>query len=198
MRVSRKQAEMNREHVIDVASRLFREHGFDGIGLDDLMKGAGLTRGAFYGQFPSKAALAEEASERALTQSVNKLADAVSADADRPVSTLANYYLSVAHRDFASGGCALAALASDAAREGDGVRSKFTEGVEAHLELFEDVLSSSPRRADFDDAAVALSTLVGALILARAVNDETLSRRILAAAARAVADDFSSEKSART
>ena len=62
MRVSRVQAEDNRKKVIDVASRLFREHGFDGIGLKDLMEGAGLTQGAFYKQFASKEALAAQAS----------------------------------------------------------------------------------------------------------------------------------------
>jgi TetR/AcrR family transcriptional regulator, transcriptional repressor for nem operon len=66
MRVSRVQAEENRRKVIDVASRLFREHGFDGIGLKDLMEGAGLTHGAFYKQFASKDDLAAQASRRAL------------------------------------------------------------------------------------------------------------------------------------
>ena len=66
MRVSRIQAEENRQTVINVASRLFREHGFDGIGLKDLMKGAGLTQGAFYKQFASKDDLAAQASRRAL------------------------------------------------------------------------------------------------------------------------------------
>ena len=66
MRVSRIQAAENRQTVINVASRLFREHGFDGIGLKDLMKGAGLTQGAFYKQFASKDDLAAQASRRAL------------------------------------------------------------------------------------------------------------------------------------
>ena len=66
MRVSRIQAEENRQTVINVASRLFREHGFDGIGLKDLMEGAGLTQGAFYKQFASKDDLAAQASRRAL------------------------------------------------------------------------------------------------------------------------------------
>lgn len=66
MRVSRAQAEENRDRVITVASRLFREHGFDGIGLKDLMKGAGLTQGGFYKQFATKDDLAALASRRAL------------------------------------------------------------------------------------------------------------------------------------
>src|ERR1700704_6435267 len=66
MRVSRIQAAENRQTVINVASRLFRERGFDGIGLKDLMEGAGLTQGAFYKQFASKEDLAAQASKRAL------------------------------------------------------------------------------------------------------------------------------------
>src|SRR3546814_1848579 len=66
MRVSREQAAENRSRVVEVAGRLFRERGFDGIGVADLMKAAGLTHGGFYGQFSSKDQLAVEATERAL------------------------------------------------------------------------------------------------------------------------------------
>ena len=58
MKVTREQAEKNRERVLDVAGRLFRENGFDGIGVDGLMKGAGLTHGGFYANFKSKEELA--------------------------------------------------------------------------------------------------------------------------------------------
>src|SRR5215211_7691320 len=73
MRVSREQADKNREHVIDVASRLFRERGFEGIGVADLMKEAGLTHGGFYGHFSSKESLVAEASARALMRSLTAL-----------------------------------------------------------------------------------------------------------------------------
>ena len=83
MRVSRVQAEQNRQTVIDVASRLFREHGFDGIGLKDLMKGAGLTQGAFYKQFASKEDLAAKASRRALESAAGRWSAAVAAKSHR-------------------------------------------------------------------------------------------------------------------
>ena len=66
MRVTRKQAAANREKVLDVAGTLFRERGFDGIGVADIMKRAGLTHGGFYGQFASKDDLAAEATARVL------------------------------------------------------------------------------------------------------------------------------------
>ena len=79
MRVSRSQAAENRETVINVASRLFRERGFDGIGLKDLMKGAGLTQGAFYKQFASKDDLAAQASKRAMENATHRWSDATDA-----------------------------------------------------------------------------------------------------------------------
>ena len=79
MRVSRIQAAENRQTVINVASRLFREHGFDGIGLKDLMKGAGLTQGAFYKQFASKEDLAAQASRRALESATRRWSAAAAA-----------------------------------------------------------------------------------------------------------------------
>ena len=72
MRVSREQAAESRERILDVASKLFREHGLDGIGVADLMKNAGLTHGGFYGHFSSKEELMAQACARALENSVEK------------------------------------------------------------------------------------------------------------------------------
>src|SRR6478609_7259858 len=85
MRVSRVQAEKNRQTVINVASRLFRECGFDGIGLKDLMKGAGLTQGAFYKQFASKEDLAAQASRQAMASAFNRFSAAAAANPDNPL-----------------------------------------------------------------------------------------------------------------
>src|ERR671935_2639041 len=85
MRVSRIQGAENRQTVINVASRLFRERGFDGIGLKGLMKGAGLTQGAFYKQFASKEDLAVEASKRALESASRRWSDAAAENPDDPL-----------------------------------------------------------------------------------------------------------------
>src|SRR6476646_5916258 len=94
MRVSRTQAAENRQTVINVASRLFRERGFDGIGLKDLMKGAGLTQGAFYKQFASKEDLTVEASKRALESASGRWSDAAAANPDNPLEAVIGFYLS--------------------------------------------------------------------------------------------------------
>ena len=119
MRVSRIQAEENRQTVIDVASRLFRQHGFDGIGLKDLMKGAGLTQGAFYKQFASKEDLAAQASKRALESASRRWSVAAAAKPEDPLGAVIAFYLSMAHRQKKSDGCPIVALGSDAARQGD-------------------------------------------------------------------------------
>src|SRR3989442_15684281 len=98
MRVSRVQAAENRQTVINVASRLFRERGFDGIGLKDLMEAAGLTQGAFYKQFESKEDLAVEASRRALESASSRWSDAAAQNPDDPLGTEIGLYLNGDHR----------------------------------------------------------------------------------------------------
>src|SRR5690349_2113884 len=105
MRVSRTQAEENRQAVINAASRLFREHGFDGIGLKDLMKSAGLTQGAFYKQFASKDDLAAQASERAFECGIRRWAAAVEANPKDPLGAVSALFLSMGHRDERGDGC---------------------------------------------------------------------------------------------
>src|SRR6478672_2198419 len=97
MRVSSVQAEENRQTVINVASRLFREHGFDGIGLKDLMESAGLTQGAFYKQFDSKDDLAAQAARRALESAFHRWSDAAAASPRDPLGAVIAFYLSMEH-----------------------------------------------------------------------------------------------------
>src|SRR5688572_19799257 len=125
MRVSRDQAEKNRQTVIDVASQLFRQHGFDGIGLKDLMAEAGLTQGAFYKQFASKDDLAAQASKRAFESISGQWSVAVESNPKNPLSGVVARYLSMDHREQRGDGCPLAALGADAARQGADVKASF-------------------------------------------------------------------------
>src|SRR5437762_4923352 len=135
MRVSRVQAEENRPTVINAASRLFREHGLDGIGLKDLMKGAGLTQGAFYKQFASKDDLAAQASRRALESASRRWSDAAAAKPQDPLGAVIAFYLSMDHRDERMDGCPVVALGSDAARQGAEVKASFEAGIREYLEM---------------------------------------------------------------
>ena len=187
MRVSREQADKNREHVIDVASRLFRERGFEGIGVADLMKEAGLTHGGFYGQFKSKEDLKIQASRRALSRNKDRWAKVLAETPSEKLAALARFYLSDAHRDRRGEGCALAALGGDAPRYDRELQAAFKDGIEGYLELLDGIMSASSGEKRRDKTIVALSTMVGALVLSRAVGDEALSQKILSAAADEIA-----------
>jgi TetR/AcrR family transcriptional repressor of nem operon len=186
MRVSRVQAEKNRQIVIDVASRLFREHGFDGIGLKDLMESAGLTQGAFYKQFASKDDLAAQASRRALESAFRRWSAAAEANPQDPIGAVIAFYLSMEHRAERMDGCPIVALGSDAARQGVDVKASFEAGVREYLKMLGSWVGEPGGEEPSGKAMAILSTMVGAVLLSRAVNDEQLSKRFLQAAAESV------------
>lgn len=186
MRVSRVQAEENRQTVINVASRLFREHGFDGIGLKDLMKGAGLTQGAFYKQFASKNDLAAQASRRAMANAFDRFSAASAANPDDPLGAAIGLYLSTAHREERLEGCPVALLGSDAARQDADVKASFEAGIREYLALLGGWVGEAEDKDPSDKAMAMLSSMVGAMVLSRAVNDEELSKGFLQAATRNV------------
>ena len=177
MKVTKAQAQANRALVVETASQLFRERGFDGVGVADLMAAAGFTHGGFYKQFGSKADLMAEATACGIAQTA-ALADGV----DAP--TFVSHYLSREHRDSRATGCTMAALSGDAARQPDSVRVAFEDGVENLLAL----LSQKGPASDHVDAAQArarildvLAHAVGALVLSRACPDDSpLADEILA------------------
>lgn len=178
MKVTRAQAEENRERILDSAAQLFRERGFDGIGLNDLMQAAGLTRGGFYGHFESKDDLAAQASRRALQANREQWQK----QAERNLASWVKAYLSDAHRDHIGAGCGLVALAGDAARGGPAVREVFAEGVESLVATLQGQMPGAGGAAQREQALAMLSTLVGALLLSRAVGDAGLSRELREAA----------------
>lgn len=186
MRVSRAQAEENRQTVIDVASRLFREHGFDGIGLKDLMEGAGLTHGAFYKQFASKDDLAAQATKRALESASRRWSAAAETNPKDPLGAVLAFYLSMGHRAERMDGCPVVALGSDAARQGADVKASFEAGITQYLDMLGPWIGSAKDKKSRAKAMAVLSTMVGAVLLARAVNDEQLSKQFLQAGAEGV------------
>jgi len=188
MRVSRIQAAENRQTVINVAGRLFRERGFDGIGLKDLMEGAGLTQGAFYKQFESKEDLAAQASRRALESASQRWSSAIAENPNDPLGAVIGLYLSAGHREDKMDGCPVVALGSDAARQGTDVRAAFEAGIKAYLEVLGDSIATSDGKGPKGKrkAMTILSTMVGALTLSRVVNDPVLAQAFLNAAAKHV------------
>lgn len=177
MKVSREQAEKNRAHVVEVAGAEFRAHGFDGIGVADLMKAAGLTHGGFYNNFASKDALAVEAVTRVFAETTARMRERAAAS-DDPLRAAVELYLSPAHRDSPAVGCAIAALSQDAARGSPELHRAFEAGVKTYLDLIVELA-----RVSRGEAMAIYATMVGALTLSRTVADRALSDEILAAAA---------------
>ena len=179
MKVSREQAAQNRERILDAAAQLFRERGFDGIGVADLMKEAGLTHGGFYGHFSSKDDLIAQASARELTRSLahwSKVSDRASGDR---LSAIAAVYLNRTHRDNPGEGCVLAALGPDVSRQGPAVRGAITGYVRSVVDLLVNLVPGKSKAARRQKAISTYATLVGAMVLARAVDDRALSQEIL-------------------
>jgi TetR/AcrR family transcriptional repressor of nem operon len=181
MRVSRERFAENRARILEVAGALFREKGFDGVGLVDIMHAAGLSHGGFYGHFASKEDLAAEASRAALGNSARKWRHVVE-KTDQPLAALAAHYLSVAQRDAPGRGCAFPALGAEAARQGGAVKASFTDGMKELIGILTEIAPGRTAAARRKRALAMFSTMVGAMLLARAVNEDTLSKEILAAA----------------
>ncbi len=184
MRVSKEQAAHNREEILASAARLFREHGIDATGVDSIAADAGLTHGGLYSQFGSKQAIVTEAIRFALAEGRRAWHRAAQGKpAKRALSEIVTAYLSRRHRDSPGKGCLVAALSGDITRQPEAVRQTFTTELKDVLELMAALMPGDTPARRRAEATAALACMAGALILARAVNDEALSNGILKAAA---------------
>jgi TetR/AcrR family transcriptional repressor of nem operon len=175
MRVTKEKAAENRERILTAAARLFRERGVAAVGMDALADAAGMTHGSLYSQFDSKEHLIAEALGRAFDASAAKYGE---------VETLSAYvqrYLSPRHRDTPGTGCAIATLGCEIPRHGNAMRRAFTAGLRRMMERLTRLLGPKARRKCENEALAIVATLVGGMILARAVDDRELSDRILVA-----------------
>ena len=174
------------DRIVRTAAARFRELGVDGLGVADLMKEAGLTHGGFYRHFASRDVLVAEAVERALHDGAQGAFDAVAASKlpkRALLFALIDWYLGSTHRDALATSCAVTSLAADVARSGARPRAAYTRQVEAYLALFAQLIDVEPPKLARSRAVATWATLVGALSMARAVDDEKLSHEILKTAA---------------
>ena len=167
--------------ILEKASRLFRERGFADVSVAEIMQATGLTHGPFYNHFESKEGLMVEAVEHASEEGLAALEAIPRSEKGR--RDFVSNYLSAAHRDCPEDGCFLAALASDIARE-PAVRSAMTTHLKAMIAKVASHFPWKKGRSARGETIRTLSCAVGALILARAVDDDDLSREILKEAAR--------------
>ena len=176
MRVSKEQAAENRERILKAASRLIRERGISGAGVDALTDAAGMTYGSLYSQFGSKERLVEEALDYGIADSALRMDGA---------ATLGDYigdYLTGSHRDMPGRGCPFAALSCEMPRQSSAVRQRFTDGLRTMIKrLTSRTGPGLTQRQRYEEAPPMGASLVGALVLARAMNDPKLSDDILRA-----------------
>jgi TetR/AcrR family transcriptional repressor of nem operon len=183
MRYEKGHKDETRRHILDVASAQFRESGIAAVGLAGIMSEAGLTNGAFYTHFASKEDLVREVLIDALTRREEKhkanLKNGVA------LETTIRDYLSTLHRDRAGTGCPIAALVAEIARHPKATRDAFTGKVSDIIALMAEQIRQGTLEERRRKAITIYSTMVGALQLARAINDRQLSDEILENAAEA-------------
>jgi TetR/AcrR family transcriptional repressor of nem operon len=187
--MSREVTEQHRRQVVENTSRLIREKGPERVTVPEVMASAGLTHGGFYRHFASKDDLLAQALAAAFTErraAMDKIADEPTApDARSARDAFLAMYLSEPHRDHPADGCPAAAVAADAARAepGSPLRTAFTAGVRDLAEGLHRLNGGSERSARDagagDRPLAELALLVGAVLLARASDDATLSRALL-------------------
>lgn len=168
--------------IVDVAAQEFRRKGLDGVGIADLMAQAGLTHGTFYAHFKDRGALVSEATARAAIESFGRLAEvAQSAKKGHEVEAMVEFYLSPEHRDDVACGCLLPALASDMSRQPEEVRCDFTESLKSNLANLAQFMPGSNQKEKIVQAMALMGSLAGAVLLSRALNDESASNLMLQA-----------------
>ena len=182
---SRKEA--THERIVEAAARAIRRSGYSGTGVADIMKQVGLTHGGFYAHFNSREAMLAEAADRAGAESVATLTRvAAAAPPQEALRSMVRAYLSKEHVENAETGCPIAALGSEMPRQASRVRRAATRRIK---EVIDVVARHSPDHGEpgaYEHALVTVATLVGALVLARAVDDPKLSKALREASVKHV------------
>lgn len=170
MKITKAQSIANRAHIVETASELFRERGYDGVGVAELMATAGFTQGGFYKHFGSKADLMAEAAEDSLSKSLISTSDV-------DVPGFVNLYVSRNHRDGRGDGCTMAALCGDAARQSDELKATFADGVENTIAALQEKYIAGSTATNNEARARMINLLahsIGAVMLSRACPDDSL------------------------
>jgi TetR/AcrR family transcriptional repressor of nem operon len=180
-----------RARIVETAARAFRERGVEPVGIAEVMHEAGLTHGGFYAHFPSKEALVAEAAVLGLAESRREfVSEAAEANPQAPLVEIIRRYVSRYHRDHPAEGCAIPALTSEVAREPDTVRHAFTTALDEFITLLMEYMPGTTPEAQHDAALILAAGMAGAVALSRAVDEPTLSDRLLLAARRFYTDAF--------
>ena len=175
--------EITHERIVEVAARAIRRSGYDGTGVADIMKEAGLTHGGFYAHFPSREVLLAEAADRAGAESVT-LAEQIAASVppEQALPSMVRAYLSKEHREGMETGCPISALGSEMPRQAPVVRRAATRRIKEMIDVVARQLPDWGQPGAHEQALMTVATMVGTMVLARAVDDPKLSDGFLEAA----------------
>ncbi|MGF6755887.1 TetR/AcrR family transcriptional regulator [Paraburkholderia sp. GAS42] len=184
--VSRK--EITHERIVEVAARAIRRSGYDGTGVADIMKEAGLTHGGFYAHFPSREALLAEAADRAGAEAV-ALSEHIAASVppEQALPSMVRAYLSKEHFEGIETGCPVSALGSEMPRQAPVVRRAATRRIKEMIDVVARQLPDWGQPGAHEQALMTVATMVGTMVLARAVDDPRLSESFLEAALKKLA-----------
>jgi AcrR family transcriptional regulator len=175
--------EASHERIVSVAARAIRRSGYDGTGVADIMKEAGLTHGGFYAHFASREAMLAEAANRACAESAALAANVVaSMPSEQALAAMLRAYLSPEHMKNAEMGCPLAALGSETPRQAPEVRRATTRHIKEMVDLVARQLPDWGQPSAHERALVTVATMVGTLLLARVVDEPALSNSLCEAA----------------
>jgi TetR/AcrR family transcriptional repressor of nem operon len=198
MRYSKDHKTETRARIVRNASVLLREKGAEGIGVAGLMKEAGLTHGGFYAHFDSRDALIGEAFAHAMDQTTRRWRKrAEQAPEGQRLASVVNGYLTPSHRDDIGNGCALPALGAEVLRANPKTRKAAALKLEEMIEMIAEQMPSAGSKAARRDAIATLSTMLGALMLARMAGTGDFSSEILAAGRHAVLKTDTGQKPAK-
>jgi TetR/AcrR family transcriptional regulator, transcriptional repressor for nem operon len=186
--MARSQAEKEATHrrIVKAAAAQVRRDGVDAVRVSELMREAGLTHGGFYRHFGSREDLIDEAIDAALTDGSRQAEPAESLDPGTELAHIIDGYVSKAHRDNPQAGCAVAALPADVSRCGSRVRQAYSRQVRRYIDRLAGLIRQADPDTKRDEAILTLSALVGAVAMARAVDDAELSDEILTGTANAL------------
>ncbi len=182
-RTAARSKEATHERIVESAARAIRRSGYDGTGVADIMKDAGLTHGGFYAHFASREAMLAEAADRAGRESVEMMGRiAATMPPQQALQAMMQAYLSKAHVEGVETGCATAALGSEMPRQAAEVRRAATRRIKEMIDLVARQLPNWGQPGAHENALAIVATMVGALVLARAVDDRRLSDALREAA----------------
>lgn len=182
--------EVTHERIVEVAARAIRRSGYDGTGVADIMKEAGLTHGGFYSHFASREALLAEAADRAGAEAVAVSAQiAAAVPPEQALQALVQAYLSKQHFDSIETGCPVCALGSEMPRQAPEVRRAATRRIKEMIDVVARQLPDWGQPGAHEQALMTVATMVGTLLLARAVDDVRLSESFLSAAREKIVSD---------